>query len=120
MEDQKFSLLRNKRVRKRTELQKLTPQPNLNSHSTKLGKCIDKTNVLYANSNNICKGRWLMSEHYRFLRAVMCHGTDWRKIKNYVKSRSTVQIRTHSQKYLIRLERCIENPKLKEKYRGKH
>lgn len=65
------------------------------------------------------KGRWFLSEHYKFQKAVMSYGTNWRKIRRYMKTRTAVQIRTHSQKYLMRLQRCKENSDHKLKYRRK-
>lgn len=64
-------------------------------------------------------GRWLLSEHYLFIHAILKYGTDWKKVKRYVKTRSVVQIRSHSQKYLIRLEKRKNDPMLYEEYRCK-
>lgn len=64
-------------------------------------------------------GRWLLSEHYLYIYAVLKYGTDWRKVKRYVKSRSVIQIRSHSQKYLLRLEKRKNDPLLDEDYRCK-
>lgn len=66
-----------------------------------------------------CKGRWHISEHCRFLKSILSYGTNWAKIRSYIKTRSSVQIRSHSQKYLIRLERCKNNPYQKELFRRK-
>lgn len=45
-------------------------------------------------------GRWTEKEHYLFLLAVRDHGRDWKKIEEYVKSRSSTQARSHAQKVL--------------------
>ena len=45
-------------------------------------------------------GRWTEKEHYLFLIAVKEHGKDWKKIEEIVKTRSSTQARSHSQKVL--------------------
>lgn len=67
------------------------------------------------------KGRWLLSEHFRYLYASLTYGSDYFKIQKYVKTRSVQQIRSHSQKYLSKLRLIIEKncPQTKEEYRSK-
>jgi len=45
-------------------------------------------------------GRWTEREHYLFLLAVRQFGRDWKKIEQYVKTRSSTQARSHAQKVL--------------------
>lgn len=51
-------------------------------------------------------GRWTADEHILFLKGMSLHGKSWKKISEIVKTRSVVQIRTHAQKYLIKLEKA--------------
>jgi len=51
-------------------------------------------------------GRWTADEHILFLKGLSLHGKSWKKISEIVKTRSVVQIRTHAQKYLIKLEKA--------------
>jgi len=48
-------------------------------------------------------GRWQKEEHQRFLLACYEHKEDWNRIEEQVGTRSIVQIRTHAQKYLLKL-----------------
>ena len=41
-----------------------------------------------------------------FLKGLQIHGKSWKKISEIVKTRTVVQIRTHAQKYLIKLEKA--------------
>lgn len=51
-------------------------------------------------------GRWTAEEHILFLKGMSLYGKSWKKISEIVKTRSVVQIRTHAQKYLIKLEKA--------------
>jgi SHAQKYF class myb-like DNA-binding protein len=57
-------------------------------------------------------GRWNKEEQNRFAEAVLKFGNDWKKIQNYVFSRNITQIRSHAQKFLMKLK---ENKLVKDK-----
>lgn len=55
-------------------------------------------------------GRWSKKEHIQFVKGnvqltlgLQKHGKDWNRLKSEVPSRTVVQIRTHSQKFFLRL-----------------
>jgi SHAQKYF class myb-like DNA-binding protein len=50
-------------------------------------------------------GRWTREEHEQFLVGLKLHGRVWKNIAPLVKTRSTVQIRTHAQKYFLSLQK---------------
>ena len=50
-------------------------------------------------------GRWTEEEHRRFLEASAMYGNKWEKVKEHVQTRSTRQIRSHAQKFIIRLSK---------------
>lgn len=66
-------------------------------------------------------GRWTKEEHKKFVQgkkilhifqiltslliAIRLYGKDWRRVEDYVKTRSGAQIRSHAQKYFIRIQR---------------
>ena len=50
-------------------------------------------------------GRWTDSEHRKFLEAIAVYGNKWDKVKEHVVTRSTRQIRSHAQKYIMSLSR---------------
>ena len=50
------------------------------------------------------EGRWKLDEHMRFIEGLKNLGNQWRKIKKYVGTRSTNQVRSHAQKYFLKLK----------------
>jgi len=53
-------------------------------------------------------GRWTKEEHDDFLAGLKIHGKDWKKVAARVKTRTVVQIRTHAQKYLQKLQKITK------------
>ena len=85
------------------------PQENNNFlHKKTISKSIEQ-NSESENSNN---GRWGKEEQKRFAEAVLNFGNDWKKIQNHVYSRNITQVRSHAQKFLMKLK---ENNFLKDK-----
>lgn len=54
-------------------------------------------------------GKWEESENQRYLEALKRYGKNWDKIQNYVKTRDSLHIRSHSQKLMKRLRNCVSN-----------
>jgi SHAQKYF class myb-like DNA-binding protein len=50
------------------------------------------------------KGRWTKEERIKFAFALYKFGTDWKKIKAHIKTRSFIQLRSHGQKFLAKLK----------------
>jgi len=49
-------------------------------------------------------GRWTDSEHHQFIRAMLKLGkNNWKKLEEEIPTRSSVQIRSHGQKFLEKL-----------------
>jgi len=54
-------------------------------------------------------GRWTREEHGTFLKGLELHGKGWKKISALIKTRTVVQIRTHAQKYFLKLQKAHQN-----------
>ena len=50
------------------------------------------------------EGRWNDDEHIRFLEAINIYGNNWREVQKYVKTRSSNQVRSHAQKFILKLK----------------
>lgn len=66
------------------------------------------------NQTNSNGGRWNKDEQYRFAEAVLRYGNDWKKIQNHIFSRNITQVRSHAQKFLMKLKETdfIKNQKI--------
>mmetsp|Transcript_46791 Transcript_46791/g.68407 ORF Transcript_46791/g.68407 Transcript_46791/m.68407 type:complete len:311 (-) Transcript_46791:284-1216(-) len=53
-------------------------------------------------------GRWSTDEHRRFIEALAIHGKNWNAVAEYVQSRSQVQVRTHAQKYYLKIAKTAQ------------
>lgn len=65
--------------------------------SRKRKRKVDKKKEIFAN------GRWTKEERIKFAIGLWKFGTDWAKIKQYISTRSIIQIRSHAQKFLLKL-----------------
>ncbi|EQC32303.1 hypothetical protein SDRG_10050 [Saprolegnia diclina VS20] len=55
-------------------------------------------------------GRWTSEEHERFLQGFRLHGHKWKRVQMVVRSRTVTQVRTHAQKYLLKLQKMSGGP----------
>jgi SHAQKYF class myb-like DNA-binding protein len=70
------------------------------NQETELIKKIFITKRIQKNSE-----RWNKKEKILFLEGLYRFGCDWKSIKKYIKSRSPIQVRSHAQKFLLRLRK---------------
>jgi len=49
-------------------------------------------------------GRWNEEEHKKFIEAILLYGNEWKRVQQYIKTRSSTQARSHAQKFFIRLK----------------
>ena len=75
-------------------------------------KTLLKLNEQKFENNNLNGGRWSKDEQRRFAEAVLKFGNDWKKIQNHISSRNITQVRSHAQKFLMKLK---ENKFLQKK-----
>lgn len=55
-------------------------------------------------------GRWSAQEHDRFVKALSLYGKDWKKVERFVGTRSILQVRSHAQKYFLKLKKRYTVP----------
>lgn len=48
-------------------------------------------------------GRWSLMEHVRFLEALKNYGKNWKKVEEYVATRTSTQARSHAQKFFANI-----------------
>jgi len=58
--------------------------------------------------NERSNGRWTKEEHQRFVDAIKVHGKNWKKVEESVGTRSGAQIRSHAQKFFLKLEKDLK------------
>ena len=78
---------------------------NIDVNDIKTCDDIDEVNNALTSSSSYLNGRWSYEEHIRFLKGCLLFGNNWKKVENYVKSRTSSQIRSHAQKFLIKLNK---------------
>ena len=54
-------------------------------------------------------GRWTREEHHTFIKGLELYGKGWKKIASLIKTRTVVQIRTHAQKYFLKLTKARQS-----------
>ena len=53
-------------------------------------------------------GRWTREEHTLFVEAIKKFGKNWKKVEDYIGTRTGAQIRSHAQKFFLRLEKDLK------------
>lgn len=51
------------------------------------------------------KGKWTREENRKFIFAILTYGNNWKKVQQFIKTRSCSQARSHAQKFLKKLKR---------------
>lgn len=73
---------------------------NYDINISKIDLLILATEYINTNLNNTNnRGRWSQEEHNKFLLGLKIFGKNYNLIQNLIKTRTKVQIRSHSQKY---------------------
>lgn len=75
----------------------------------------DECDVDDENNTSIRGGRWTADEHERFLAGFRIHGHKWKRVQQVVRTRSVTQVRTHAQKYLLKVAKLKAEKKQSNK-----
>ena len=62
--------------------------------------------LIHPNKKNTNNGRWTNDEHDKFLNGLELYGIKWKNFKNIIKTRTLIQIRTHAQKFYLKMKLC--------------
>ena len=78
---------------------------NFNENNTTTNKKKKKNKIITSNSEgDINEGRWEPDEHMRFIEAINIYGNEWKEVQKYVATRSSNQVRSHAQKFFLKLK----------------
>jgi SHAQKYF class myb-like DNA-binding protein len=55
---------------------------------------------------------WSAEEHERFVEALELYERDWKRIEQYIGTKSVVQIRSHAQKYFLKLQKSNQGSRI--------
>ncbi|XP_022861100.1 protein REVEILLE 6 isoform X2 [Olea europaea var. sylvestris] len=92
--------------------------PNLGSFSPTVGASAsngtDDLNKKVRKPYTISKSResWTDPEHDKFLEALQLFDRDWKKIEAFIGSKTVIQIRSHAQKYFLKVQKSGTNEHL--------
>lgn len=71
-----------------------------------------KGGKLGGSTPSLLSGKWTDEEHNRFVKALQKFGRDWRRVQAAVRTRTTIQVRSHAQKYFMRRARMEGGPQI--------
>ena len=78
----------------------------MNEFSILFNSALNKPELLEddeESNTNRTSGRWSKEEHHRFIEGLTKYGKNWKKVEEHIGTRSGAQIRSHAQKFFIRL-----------------
>jgi SHAQKYF class myb-like DNA-binding protein len=70
---------------------------------TKRKRCVEDEND-EAKKRQKTSGRWTPDEHELFLFGLKQYGRDWKAVAKHIPTRSSIQVRSHAQKYFTRTD----------------
>ena len=59
----------------------------------------------FIDSESKTAGRWTKEEHQKFLYGLKLYGKNWKKIEDLIETRTSTQIRSHAQKFFIKMKK---------------
>lgn len=64
--------------------------------------------MMMSSNSNFRPGRWTKEEHQRFLAGFELYGHKWRKVRDVVGTRTVTQVRTHAQKFFVKMKKTSD------------
>ena len=106
-----------------SQFTKITQIQNNNNNPNNNFTLSEDNNFLSLSNNNTtmkpnlknskyAQGRWHLSEHKKFLEAIIKYGNDWKEVEKYIGTRTSSQARSHAQKFFIKLKQEQMNSKI--------
>ena len=85
--------------------QKKEIKKKFNENNSTTNKKKKKKKIISINSEeDLNEGRWEPDEHMRFIEAINLYGNEWKEVQKYVATRSSNQVRSHAQKFFLKLK----------------
>ena len=94
------------------QFQKISKIQNNNNINNNLTYSEEENFFSLSNNQKFLTGRWHLSEHKKFLEAIIKFGNDWKKVEKHIGTRSSSQARSHAQKFFIKLKEEQKNLKI--------
>ena len=57
-------------------------------------------------------GRWTDEEHHLFIKGILEFGSEWKMVQKIIKTRSSIQARSHAQKFFLKINNGIKRKNL--------
>lgn len=97
----------------------LTAHRSMPSLSVMLSSALQNHSSLLELDDEKCggsrtSGRWSKEEHHRFIEGLTKYGKNWKKVEEHIGTRTGAQIRSHAQKFFIRLTKEFKKRMEKE------
>jgi SHAQKYF class myb-like DNA-binding protein len=114
----KFNVIQNENEGKNMFISKKLFEPKKLKIKDSQIKFITKKNFYFKiEDTNECKkkisdsiianeGRWSKEEHEKFLEGIVLYGINWKKVKTLIGSRTSIQVRSHAQKFFYKMKTC--------------
>ena len=114
----KFNVIQNENEGKNMFISKKLFEPKKLKIKDSQIKFITKKNFYFKiEDTNECKkktpdniisneGRWSKEEHEKFLEGIVLYGINWKKVKTLIGTRTSIQVRSHAQKFFYKMKTC--------------
>ena len=94
------------------QFKKISKIQNNNNTNNNLTYSEEDNFFTLSNNQKFLTGRWHLSEHKKFLEAIIKFGNDWKRVEKHIGTRSSSQARSHAQKFFIKLKEEQKNLKI--------